>query len=55
MVMHRYAIGATGAPLFRIFNNKIQAKQASHNAGVFDSAACNAQTHVAYLIPLPLR
>jgi hypothetical protein len=36
--MHRYAIGATGAPLFRMFNNKIQAKQVSHNAGVGGSS-----------------
>jgi hypothetical protein len=45
MVMHRYAIGATGAPLFRMFNNRIQAKQVSHNAGVGGSSPPVATTN----------
>jgi len=36
--MHCPAIEATDAPFIRMFNNKIQAKQVPHNAGVGGSS-----------------
>jgi hypothetical protein len=37
-VMHCHAIQATDAPIIHIFNNRIQAKQVPHNAGVGGSS-----------------